>query len=182
LQEKVKSLLALMGAFITLTSAFAADTAPVAIAELHAMPYYPAKGVVRRTTDLFDRRLLLRNIIGEPEGGADPLRRDAIADWDIEFGTTATLVEIQLERRVPDAVAASSLHVVFEARAIDSRRLLARQDVLWDAVAPTISRKWTLPFLVYGTGCEPLRIDVRIVSGNRVVDRKSGSIPFSCGE
>jgi hypothetical protein len=155
---------------------------PVEIVGIRAMPYYASTGEIRRSTSLFDRRLVLRNVIIAPADGRDPLNRPTIAEWDIVFGTTATYVEFDLESRVRGAGVPSSLHVEMHAVAVDSRREVQVERVPIASVMPFGQIKWTLPFLVYGTGCERLEITLRVVQDGDVLDELSRTIPFSCGE
>lgn len=151
------------------------------IVAIKAMPYYPETGVIRRSTDLFDKRLVLRNVV-MPEGGAgDPLRRNKIEDWDIAFGTTATYVEVDIES-IDFTKLPKSARVEMRARATDTQRDLTTESVALSSLTTSSGRTLHVPFFVYGTGCETLELRVRLLAESNHYGEIVRTIPFSCGE
>lgn len=160
-----------------------AATKPLRIVAVRAMPFYPATGEIRRSTNLFDPRLALRNIVVEPSDGRDPLHRARIESWDIPFGTTATYVEVEVET-APTGVSGTrpSLAVELRARAVGTGRQLQLERVSVASIAPSESSSWHVPYMVYGTGCEELEIRVRLMADDKEIGSEVHTIPFSCGE
>lgn len=156
----------------------AETTAPLKIVTIKAMPYYPSTGVIRRSTNLFDPRLALRNVI---ISGGDP--RAKIEEWDIVYGTTATYIETVIESAsISPATIEPSLRIEMRVRSVDSDRLVKTESVKVISIMSTESRIWYIPFFIYGTGCEKLEITVHLVSDKIIFDETSRTIPFSCGE
>lgn len=180
-----KALLAL-GAAVAFSAAATCAPHPVAaksdpaptIQALRAMPYYPGTGRIRRTTDLFDTRLALRNVVIEPSDGVDPLHRTKIEDWDVEFGTTVTYVEVDvfLGQDPPRAV------LEIQARAAETGRQIQSQQVPLAVLGPGRAGVVRVPYFVYGTGCEKLQLTARILRDGAPASRVSRTIPFTCGE
>lgn len=170
----------------TQTGAYAQGSAggpTVTIRALRAMPYYPSTGEIRRTTDLFDPRLALRNIILGSPTGEDPLHRSKIEDWDIKFGTTVTYVEIDVEADPGPLIRDGRMIIVeLEARVPNTKRLVSQQRVRLNSLVTAEGKLWRVPFFVYGTGCEKLELNARVVSGTTVYAKETRTIPFTCGE
>jgi hypothetical protein len=156
---------------------------PVHISAIRAMPYYPTTGKIRQTTDLFDPRLALRNVVILPPNGKDPIRRANVEDWDIEFGTTVTYIRVELAAsdRHQDAVD-SALGVELQVRAVGSGRMVHRQRVRLATIGSLRESNLQVPFFIYGTGCEKLEIAVRLLKGEQVYESQKRVIPFTCGE
>ena len=156
-------------------------TKPLRIVAVRAMPYYPGTGSIRRSTDLFDPRLALRNVIIGGDAASDPFQRTKIEDWDIESGTTVTYVDVEIESadfvKVP-----GSMRIELRGRAADTRREVKTESVLLSGLLGGEGRKLHVPFFVYGTGCEPLELNARLIDGSRVVGEITRTIPFACGE
>jgi len=160
-----------------------AASAPVSVVAIQAMPYYPSTGNIRRSTDLFDRRLALRNVVITPSDGVDPLHRDRIADWDIPFGTTVTYIEAELDSKELDPTKfPRDLRIEMQATSLNTRHAVGKQVIVASSVAPSGIRRWRIPFVLYGTGCEPLRISVRVTYREKSLSSLSNTIPFSCRE
>lgn len=159
----------------------AAEPAQVRIDGVRAMPYYVDQGVIRSSTDLFDKRLVLRNVVIPPGPSGDPLRRTHIDDWDILFGTTATYVVVTVTTLDPDQLP-NQLRLSFVARAKANNRTLLSQDLLLSTLAVRGSARIHIPFLVYGTGCESLELQAQIHEMKTVVSELVRTIPFTCGE
>jgi hypothetical protein len=171
-----------IGAIAIVGGASAEPTIALArIVSVKAMPYYPETGAIRRSTSLFDKRLVLRNIVMPADGIGDPLGRSKIEDWDIVFGTTATYVEVDLES-LDFSKLPRSMHVELRARTADTKRELTSQSVALSTLIVGSVRALHVPFFVYGTGCEKLEIRVRLLDGSSVYGETSTMIPFSCGE
>ena len=151
------------------------------IVAVRAMPYYPDTGTIRRSTDLFDRRLVLRNVVFPSGPTGDPLRRNTIEDWDIVFGTTATYVEVEVYSANFDSIPAGT-HVEANARVSATGRQLMTSSVSLSGLLTRSGHVLHIPFLVYGTGCEPLEIRVKLLAGSRILGASTKTIPFSCGE
>lgn len=151
------------------------------IGAIRAMPYYAESGVIRQSTDLLDRRLALRNIVMAPSSSGDPLRRPRIEDWDVVFGTTATMVDVEvvgLDAKYEN-VNTRILLLVTEA---SSGRVLTKQSVELSSIIVSDARQIHVPFFVYGTGCEPVALKVTIRAGTTDVEHMERTIPFECGE
>lgn len=156
-------------------------SAQLRVDSIRAMPYYVDQGVIRTSTDLLDPRLVLRNIV-IPQGSADdPLHRSRIEDWDIMFGTTVTLVEVTISGADLEQLA-DGIRVSLVATAATSDRKLIEQDVLLAAITVRGSRQAHVPFMVYGTGCEPLELKVQLHDGKTVISHLARTVPFTCGE
>lgn len=151
------------------------------IVAVKAMPFYAETGTVRRSTNLFDKRLVLRNVVIPADGTDDPLRRRSIEDWDIPFGTTVTYVEATVES-LDFSTLPKTMRVELRARAADTKREIANQSVALSSLIVSGARTLYVPFFVYGTGCEKLEIHVRLLDGPKVHGETTGTIPFSCGE
>jgi hypothetical protein len=155
----------------------------LAIRAIRAMPYYPSTGELRRTTDLFDPRLVLRNIIFGAPTGEDPLHRPKIEDWDIKFGTTVTYVEIDVEADPGPLIRDGRvIFVELEAKVPNTKRVVSLQRVRLNSLVVAEGKLWRVPFFVYGTGCEKLELNARVVSGTTAYAKETRAIPFSCGE
>jgi hypothetical protein len=161
----------------------AAGSAPaqLKIDSIRAMPYYVDRGIIRTSTDLFDPRLVLRNVVVPPGSAGDPLHRSRIDDWDIVFGTTATFVAVTIAGADLEQLA-DKIQVSFSATAVTSGRKLAAQDVMLAPLIVKGSRQTHVPFLVYGTGCEAVELKVHLHDGKAVISHLERTIPFSCGE
>jgi hypothetical protein len=116
-----------------------------------------------------------------PVNGTDPWHRDKIEDWDIVFGTTITYVEAELDSKAHVKVPRDVL-IEMLATSEDTGRTVGKKILVASSVMPLGVRTWRVPFLIYGTGCEPLRISVRVTYHGRISSAMSNSIPFSCGE
>jgi hypothetical protein len=143
-----------------------------------AMPYYSTTGEIRNSTNLFDPRLALRNIIIVPSGGQDPMYRKEIKDWDILFGTTVTYVNVKVVamtrvKRPP--------RIELLARNAVTGREIQRQQIDLSRIS-SASNVWYVPFFVYGTGCEELELDVRVFDETKSFASQSRTVPFTCGE
>ncbi len=165
----------------TLCSAGDSGSAPARIAGIRLMPYYTDKGDVRASTDLSDKRLVLKNIVVPADPSGDPLHREKIDSWDVVFGTTVTFVDVMIEASDFDKVSAKS-RVKFVATGKGIGRTLASESVLLSAVLVRGAQTLHLPFIVYGTGCEPLEVRVQLLDGSAVSSELSRAVPFSCGE
>jgi hypothetical protein len=153
-----------------------------AITAIRAMPYYPETGTIRRTTDLFDPRLALRNV---PIGSAsepDPIHRSTIEDWDIPFGTTATYVEIDVSWSGEGDRLLSAPALEFLAQAGRRGRVLERRRVELAPLLTGPGKIWHIPVLVYGTGCEPVNLRASLIRGTTAFTSQSRTIPFACRE
>jgi hypothetical protein len=159
----------------------AANTGHLSIDAIRVMPYYVGDGVVRTTTDLLDKRLALRNIIIPTGPTGDPLHRSRIEDWDIVFGTTAIVVDVTVAGADIDRKAAQT-RILFRATTKTSGRTLASQDVALSSLTVPGLQRIHVPFLVYGTGCEPLEVKVKVVQTDESASEVVRTIPFSCGE
>lgn len=180
-----KTLIAFGAAFLLASELLAvnANSASVRVVAIHAMPYYATDGSIRRTTNLFDRRLALRNIIMYPHNGKDPGNRERIEDWDVSYGTTVTYVEAEVESKFSrPADLPRGVQVEMVATSLQTGRQLDKQAVAVSAIGPLGNRSWRVPFFIYGTGCERLKITVQVKYNKRTLNGKSGVIPFSCGE
>ena len=174
-------------AFVPLYWAIADDaesqTGPFRISAIRAMPYYPATGAIRETTDLFDPRLALRNIILTSPDGSDPIHRSRIEDWDIKFGTTVTYVSVELTLtntlRSPNQPT-TVLELI--ANAPETGRQMQMERVDLATLGSKHGSTLHVPFFVYGTGCERLAISVRLLELDKAYDSQTRMIPFSCGE
>jgi hypothetical protein len=172
----------LMGCVIIPLTSFAdASSPPVRIDGIRVMPYYVDQGVVRASTDLLDKRVVLRNVVISPGSAGDPLNRPRIEDWDLPFGTTATFVDVAIAaldvERVP-----RQLRISFIATGKTSGRTIASQNVLLSAVMVRGVQKFHVPFLVYGTGCEPLELRVQLRDSSAISSELVRTVPFTCGE
>ena len=170
------------GICATLGCAFgsASQQSQVKIEAVRAMPYYVETGAVRRTTNLFDPRLVLRNVVVGSPGGPDPLHRATIEDWDILFGTTVTYVEIDIQA-ARDFDLAQDLTLELSAYAGPSRQEIERRRVPLASIAVEPQGRWRVPFFIYGTGCELLELRVRLLD-DRGYEEQVKTIPFVCGE
>jgi len=148
---------------------------------IRVMPYYTDQGIVRTSTDLLDERLVLRNIVIPPGPMGDPLHRLRIEDWDIVFGTTAIFVDVTIAGADLIHVSARE-RVSLLATAKTSARTLASQDVQLSALIVGNSQKLHVPFLVYGTGCEPVELKVQVHNSNASGPEVVRTIPFTCGD
>jgi hypothetical protein len=155
--------------------------APYASLELKAMPYYLDTGTIRRSTDLFDPRLVLRNIGMSPDGGMDPLHRVTIEAWDIIYGTTVTYVEVNAD--VVRSLPKGQMIVEVIGQAKTSGPIVFRVMVQGSGSTRTRdTRTWTVPAFFYNTGCEPLTVTARMVIGGTAYATLSKTVPFKCGE
>ena len=157
------------------------DPAPIRIETIRAMPYYTEKGVIRTSTDLFDSRLVLRNVVIPAGPTGDPLHRSRIEDWDIVFGTTAVYVDVMISGAEFGKLPRQA-RLAFHAEAKTSGRTLASQEVLLSTVTVAGSQSLHIPFLVYGTGCEPVELRVQLHDANASVTEVVRTIPFACEE
>jgi hypothetical protein len=62
------------------------------------------------------------------------------------------------------------------------KKRLSRQRVSLDAYAATRGQAMTVPFVLYGTGCESIAVKVTVLAGKRTVGTRQLVLPFSCGE
>jgi hypothetical protein len=164
-------------------SSVAGATEPIQfrIDAIGAMPYYVDQGVIRTSTDLFDKRLVLRNVVTLPNPSGDPLRRSHIGDWDVLFGTTATYVVVTVTNLDPDELP-KRVRLTFVATAKESNRALVAQDLLLSTLMIRGLAKAHIPIFVYGTGCESLELKAQIRNVKKVVSELVRTIPFTCGE
>ena len=160
----------------------AASSSGFAITSIRAMPYYPETGTIRRTTDLFDPRLVLRNIPFGSTSEPDPHHRSKIEDWDIPFGTTATYVEIDVSFSGSPDQRGSPPALQFVARVSPRGRVLERRRVDLGMIVLGPHRVWHVPFLVYDTGCEPVSLSASLIRGTDTYSSRSRTIPFACRE
>jgi hypothetical protein len=164
----------------------AAEPAPaplVTIRAIRAMPYYAQTGEVRRTTDLMDERLQLWNIImGSPL--QPDINRPKIEPWDAPRGTTATYVAVELTLARVWRAQEDKAVVELQVSNAESGRHMQSQKVALENLFGTggEEKSWHVPFLIYGTGCEELKITVRVTHGKQVYDQASRTIRFHCGE
>ena len=169
-------LLAFVGAVAAANSQ--EPSADATVASIRAMPFYTQTGTIRRTTDLFDPRLALRNvIIGTP---SDRDLGTPIEEWDIQAGTTITYVEVAVSvtSTSPERTSAA---LEFVARAGTARREIARQRVALREVSAGRGLR-QVPFLVYGTGCETVELSAQILTRGGRSSALRRTIPFTCGE
>jgi hypothetical protein len=145
------------------------------------MPYYVDTGAIRESTDLLDKRLVLRNVVIPPGPTGDPLHRQRVEDWDLLFGTTVTFVDVTIATLDVDRVPRQA-RLSFVATGKTSARTLASQDVLLSAVMVRGTQNFHVPFFVYGTGCEPLELRVELHGVSTVSSELVRTVPFTCGE
>jgi len=133
------------------------------VAEIRAHSFYPVRGEFDER-DLFDPTLVLRNVIGGEGDAKDP--------------TEITLVLVTIEG--PSFVSGTKGAVELQANAPGASP--PRQSIPFHSLFSEENRI-TVPFLIHGTGCEPLALEARItgVAGDPPAPKKA-TIPFHCGE
>jgi hypothetical protein len=151
------------------------------IESIKPMPYYIDGAGIRESTDLLNDKIVLRNIIIAPESGIDPGRRSRIDDWDVVFGTTITYVDVVLSVLESDKLS-SQTRLSFVATGKETARVFASQDILISTVIVGGARELHVPFLVYGTGCEPLELKAHLHDESETWSELVRTIPFGCGE
>ena len=119
------------------------------------------------------------------EFGRDDLVPGKLALWNTPFGegdisspSGVTLVMVELERPSSELRFTMQLRLTAEANG----QPLLKQDLrlgLFNGDSKTI----TIPFLIYGTGCETLALRAEILGGEALPERTlSAEVPFGCGE
>jgi hypothetical protein len=133
------------------------------VAEIRAHSYYPVRGEFDER-DLFDPTLVLRNVIGGEGDAKDP--------------TKITLVLVTIDG--PSFLSGTNGSVDLKARAAGASP--GEQSMPFWSIFSKGTRV-TVPFLIHGTGCDPLELEARItgVSGDPPAPKKA-TIPFHCGE
>lgn len=133
------------------------------VSGLRAYLYFPEKGSFG-SEDLTSGKLVLRNImIGEGAAAGSP------------SNVTLVLVDLATEERPVRfrgllTFRASAGGEPLAERQVDTRHFHAE------------SGKVTLPFLVYGTGCEPLELSAELARDGEAPSRLARRVDFVCGE
>ena len=98
-----------------------------------------------------------------------------IGEGDVKAPTKATIVLVQVR-----ATGSGEKDRVLELVARANGKELIRQSV---AVSTFITGKGEamIPFLVYGTGCEPLELTATLAGAGKT-DSLTRTVPFRCGE
>jgi hypothetical protein len=155
----------------------AASSPRAEVRSIRASPYYVASGELRSAANLFDPRVVLRNILIFPPEGRDAAKRESVPDWDVPIGTTVTFAQFEIVSASTEETPRVRLRAETAAGTLVEKQLDLRK-------ISGKSRTWIVPLLIYGTGCEPLRLSatVYIGSSERPEHSLSRTIPFSCGE
>jgi hypothetical protein len=133
-----------------------------AVDAVRAHFYYPDRGEFDER-DLFDPTLVLRNVIGGAADARDP--------------TEITLVLVSVEG--PSFLAGTEGEVELRTATVGASP--SRQSIPFHAMFSKRSRV-TAPFLLHGTGCEKLELELRITGVPNPPDPVKRTIPFHCGE
>jgi hypothetical protein len=62
------------------------------------------------------------------------------------------------------------------------KKRLTKQRVSLDAFSASKGHAMTVPFVLYGTGCESIAVKVTVLAGKRTVGTRQLVLPFACGE
>ena len=143
-----------------LIAAPAVARADGAIASVSAHLYYHGSATLE-SRDLLATQTLWNTIIGEGDA-AEP------------SGTTLFKVVLSGVAELTGG------KVELVARA--GKKVVSKQRVALDDYVTEKGKTVTVPFLVYGTGCEPLAVSFALTGGKRRLDQRQIAIPFACGE
>jgi hypothetical protein len=138
-----------------------APPAPYAIAAIRAHMYFQDSGAVG-TTDITDGKVALWNTI--------------IGEGDASAPSSATLVYVELSGPTFANVGGTIEVVVTEGK---KKRLKQKLDV---GTYFNQGTKVVLPFFVYDTGCDELKVNATFTTPDKKKVKKSATVPFSCGE
>jgi hypothetical protein len=133
---------------------------PVAITEVQAKLFFSNTG--RFSSNIFEKKdLVLHNVI--------------IGEGGVEGPSETTLLIVTVTGTPKASVDGLKLRVTAKT---DTRTLLTQE---CEVGIFNGNGNWYAPFLLYDTGCEPVKFSATLAVGaeSQVVD---GSIPFSCSE
>lgn len=168
----MKPALFLLTAFLTLSGLARADGSPTAtvpassaLTAVHAYPFLHEAGRVG-STDLLSNSTALWNV---PAGGLQTGGPSA---------STLVVVDVEGDHSGSDPKKGSRLE--FAARA--GARLLLQSRISLTTFFSEHGRIG-VPFLVTGTGCEPVVVNAKLVAANGTkLGEMNATIPFKCGE
>jgi hypothetical protein len=138
-------------------------TRPYTVGAIRAFFYYEEKRAFG-SEDLLSGKLALRNV---PTGGGDA-----------ESASNATLITVDVAGPGFPTKGAETLRVVVHS----GKMMILDQKVPLNLFF-SHSGRLSVPFIAYGTGCEPLRITATLEAGRRQGSTPViGTVPFTCGE
>jgi hypothetical protein len=116
-------------------------------------------------------------------GAVDDREASALTLWNTIVGEgdatgPSSAIFVRATVSGAETLTAGAVELVVSA----GKKRLSRQRVSLDAYAATRGQPMTVPFVLYGTGCESLAVKVTLLAGKKTVATRQLVLPFSCGE